>query len=158
MKNSIDILDAIAARHGGCSDYRIAKLTGIGAGKISAVRNGRCSLSRAHCKRAALALGVEAGALIAITQAEQEDDPEIRESLLRVAGRGLVAALALSVLTLGTPIGPQPKAATGPQEAAGDCLLCQIGKRRRRPILRLPRLAGLRFARQQLTEVSRLAA
>lgn len=28
MKTSIDILDAIAAAHGGCSDYRISKLTG----------------------------------------------------------------------------------------------------------------------------------
>lgn len=158
MKTSIDILDAIAAKHGGCSDYRISKLTGIGAGKISAVRNGRCSLSRAHCKRAALALGVEAGALIAITQAEREDDPEIRESLLRVAGRGLVAALAFSVLTLGTPTGPQPRAATGPQNAPADCLLCQIPSRRRRRMLRVGGAGGLRPARQLVMRFSSRAA
>lgn len=92
MKNSIDILDAISRAHGDCSDYRIGKLTGIPHSKISGIRAGKCSMSRTNCKRAALALGVEPGALIAIAQAEREEDEEIAASLLRVANRGLAAA------------------------------------------------------------------
>ena len=97
MKNSIEILDAISRAHGDCSDYRISKLTGIPHSKISSIRAGACSMSRANCKRAALVLGVEPGALIAITQAEREEDEEIAASLLRVANRGLAAAATTAV-------------------------------------------------------------
>lgn len=143
MKTSIDILDAVSRAHGDCTDYRIAKITGISPATISSIRAGRCALSRANCKRAALALGVEAGALIAITQAEREDDPEIRESLLRVARRALAAAAVVAAVGLGAPSGQVAQAATGPQEAGANCLLCKIPRRRSRQTLRLPGRAGL---------------
>jgi hypothetical protein len=106
MKNSIEILDAIARAHGDCSDYRISKLTGIAPAKISAIRNGHCSMSRANCKKAAAILGVEPGALIAIAQAEREEDQEIAASLLRVANQGLAAAVVAATVT--------------------NCLLCKV--------------------------------
>jgi len=62
---------------------------------ISHVRAGRRGLSRAQCKIAAEILGVEAGALITIVAAEREDDAELRASMLKVAARGLAAAVAL---------------------------------------------------------------
>ena len=109
MKNSIDILDAIARAHGDCSDYRISKLTGIPQNKISGIRLGRCSMSRANCKRAALVLGVEPGALIAIAQAEREEDAEIAASLLRVANHGLAAAAATAAVCLLCKVKPGRK-------------------------------------------------
>ncbi len=111
MKSSIEILDALSARLDGATDYRIAKITGIPTAKISAVRAGACSLSRVNCKRAALTLGVEPGALIAIVQAEREEDPEIRESLLRVATRAMVAAVLVAAVGLGGT--PQTAEAAG---------------------------------------------
>lgn len=152
MKTSIDILDAVSAAHGDCTDYRIAKITGIPPATISSIRAGRCALSRANCKRAALALGVEAGALIAITQAEREDDPEIRDSLLRVARRAMAAAAVAAAVGLGAPTGLQPQAATGPQNAAGDCLLCKVPRKRRRTSIRRPGPAGLLQAARGLTD------
>lgn len=76
MKSSVDILDAIAKKLGGASDYRIWKETGIYHGTISSVRAGRCSLSRENCAKAAEILGVEVGALIAIVTAEREENTE----------------------------------------------------------------------------------
>lgn len=143
MKNSIEILDAVAAKLGGVSDYRIWKDCGIYHGTISSVRAGRCTLSPANCAKAADILGVEVGALIAIVAAEREEDESIRESLLRVADKGLkiaaqvgkasrrkVAAAALLAVGLQVaPIPPAQASAAAPQSAA--CLLCQISSPRR---------------------------
>jgi len=68
MQTSKDILDAVAKKLGGASDYRIGKETGIRQGTISNIRNGKCSLSADGCAACADILGVEAGALIAIAR------------------------------------------------------------------------------------------
>lgn len=72
MQTSTDILNAVAKKLGGVTDYRVAKETGIHQATISSVRAGRCSLSRESCAKAAEVLGVEVGALIAIVTAERE--------------------------------------------------------------------------------------
>jgi hypothetical protein len=117
MKNSIEIIDAIARAYGDCTDYRVSKITGIPPQKISRIRAGKCSMSRANCKKAALILGVEPGALIAIAQAEREEDPEIAASLLRLARVAL--------------------AARAPQETDRVCVLCKV-----LPVTKRPPTAG----------------
>jgi hypothetical protein len=113
MKNSIEIIDAIARAYGDCTDYRVSKITGIPPQKISRIRAGKCSMSRANCKKAALILGVEPGALIAIAQAEREEDQEIAASLLRIANQGLAAAAVAATVT--------------------NCLLCKVVTGNKRP-------------------------
>lgn len=140
MKNSIDILDAVAAKLGGVSDYRIWKDVGIYHGTISSVRAGRCSLSAANLAKAADVLGVEVGALIAIVAAEREEDQEIRDSLLRVAERGMKIAAqagrasrrkvaAAALLAVGLQVVPTPPAQAAVQQPAA-CLLCKVSSRR----------------------------
>jgi len=144
MKNSVEILDAVAAKLGGVSDYRVWKETGIYFGTISSVRAGRCTLSPANLAKAAEVLGVEVGALIAIVASEREKDQDIRESLLRVAERGMKIAAqvgkasrrkvaAAALLAVGLQVAPTPPAqasAAAPQSAA--CLLCKVSDPQRR--------------------------
>lgn len=109
LKSSTDIIEALARRLGGVSDYRVSKELGIPPQVISSVRAGRRGLSRSQCKSAASILGVEAGALITIVAAEREDDAELRASMLKVAARGMAAAMLLGI---GLASAPQPAQAT----------------------------------------------
>lgn len=127
MKSSVDILDAIAKKLGGASDYRIWKDTGIYHGTISSVRAGRCSLSRDNCAKAADILGVEVGALIAIVTAEREENPAIRASLLRVARKGMAAAAMAAAVGLSAAPSP-PVSAAEPGQS-----VYYVKSRRRRP-------------------------
>lgn len=131
MQSSVDILNAVAKKLGGVTDYRIAKETGIPAATVCSVRAGRCSLSRENCAKAAEVLGVEVGALIAIVTAEREENPDIRKSLLRVARKGMAtAALAAAV---GLSAAPSPPAAA----QYGDLfIMSTVGGGRRRPTRR----------------------
>lgn len=152
MKNSVEILDAVAAKLGGVSDYRIWKDVGIYHGTISSVRAGRCALSPANLAKAAEVLEVEVGALIAIVAAEREEDPDIRESLLRVAERGMkiaaqagkgsrrrAAAAAMVLVAAGVVAGvPAPAQAASATAEAGSLFIMSTRTRRRRTRRRSP--------------------
>lgn len=150
MKNSVEILDAVAAKLGGVSDYRIWKDVGIYHGTISSVRAGRCALSPANLAKAAEVLEVEVGALIAIVAAEREEDPDIRDSLLRVAERGMKIAAqagkgarrraaAAVVLAAGVLAGaPGPVQAAIPTAEAKGLFIMSTQHRRRRTRRRAP--------------------
>lgn len=126
MKNSIDILDAIAKKLGGVSDYRIAQVTGISSAVISTTRAGRRPLPPSALKLAAKVLEVESGVLIAIVEASKSDDPEIKASLMRLANVGMsggrppskkvrrtatAAAILMAAAGMSAP-SPAPAAAT----------------------------------------------
>lgn len=131
MQTSKDILDAVAKKLGGATDYRIGKETGIRQGTISNIRNGKCSLSAEGCAACADILGVEAGALIAIATAERQDDPDIRKSLLRVARKGMAAAALTAAIGLSAAPLPPAHASSAPQQP-GQCLLCKVTRTRDR--------------------------
>lgn len=135
MQSSNDILDAVAKKLGGVTDYRVAKETGIRQGTISNVRTGKCQLSPEACAACADILGVEAGALIAIVAAERTDNPDIRKSLLRVARRGMAAAALVAAVGVCTAPAPPALASTAPQH--DDLFIMSTGGgKRRRPIRR----------------------
>lgn len=102
LKNSADILDALSRALGDCSDYRIAKELGTTTQNVSHARAGRRGLSRQQCKIAARILGCEPGALITIVAAEREEDRDLAASMLKVAARGMAAALLMGVCTIGS--------------------------------------------------------
>jgi transcriptional regulator with XRE-family HTH domain len=141
MNSSIAILNAVQSKVGCTSDYQLSKVSGIHQATISSIRAGRCSLSRVNCAKAAEILGVEVGALIAIVTAEREEDQSIKESLLRVADKGLRIAAsagkgarrraaAVVLLTAGAVAGPS---LPSPVSAADSpsCVLCKVSRRRR---------------------------
>lgn len=135
MQSSVDILNAVAKKLGGVTDYRIAKDIGIHQATISSVRAGRCSLSRENCAKAAEVLGCEVGALIAIVTAEREENPDIRKSLLRVARKGMAAAALVAAVGVCTAPAPPALASTAPQH--DDLFIMSTGGgKRRRPIRR----------------------
>jgi len=125
MQTSNDILNAVAKKLGGATDYRIGKETGIRQGTISNIRNGKCSLSADGCAACADILGVEAGALIAIATAERQENPDIRKSLLRVARKGMATAALTAAIGLAAAPVPPAHASSAPQQQ-GQCLLCKL--------------------------------
>lgn len=131
MKNSIEILDAIAKKLGGASDYRISQVTGISSAVISTTRAGRRPLPPSALKLAAKVLEVEAGVLIAIVEASKTTDPELKASLMRVARKGMAAAALTAAIGLSAAPLPPAHASSAPQQP-GQCLLCKIPPRRRR--------------------------
>ena len=131
MKSSVDIVNALAKKLGGVTDYRVAKETGIPQSTLSSVRAGRCSLSRENCAKAAEVLGVEVGALIAIVTAEREENPAIKQSLLRVARKGMAAAAIAAAVGLSVAPAPPAHAASATQQA-GPLFIMSTRRRRQR--------------------------
>lgn len=152
MQSSVDILNAVAKKLGGVTDYRIAKDIGIHQATISSVRAGRCSLSRENCAKAAEVLGVEVGALIAIATAEREENPDIRRSLLRVARKGMATAALVAAIGLSAAPAPPAQASTAPQQG-GNCLLCKLSAGRCRCERRNPQRAPSRTRRRPRREI-----
>lgn len=126
MQTSNDILNELSRRNGGCSDYAICKMLSVGTGVLSAIRNGRRSLSRNQCKQIAQLLDVEVGALITVTEAERESDPEMKASLQRMAQRAFAAA------TVAMIIGNASIAYPPPAQAAQDAMCIMLNRKRRR--------------------------
>lgn len=118
MNNSPDIIKAIQEKHPEngvpCSVYRVAKLLKAEQSMIYSVMAGRRSLPKSLLIPASELLGVEAGALAAITAAEREKDLALRASLLRVGNGAMTAALAFALAV--------PMAVA---KALG-CILCKI--------------------------------
>jgi len=131
MKNSIEILDAIAKKLGGASDYRISQATGISSAVISTTRAGRRPLPPSALKLAAKVLEVEAGVLIAIVEASKTTDPELKASLMRVARKGMATAAIAAAIGLSAAPLPPAHAASAPQHP-GQCLLCKVTRTRDR--------------------------
>jgi hypothetical protein len=146
MKNSIEILDAIAKKLGGASDYRISQATGISSAVISTTRAGRRPLPPSALKLAAKVLEVEAGVLIAIVEASKTTDPELKASLMRVARKGMAAAALTAAIGLSAAPVPPAHASSAPQQP-GQCLLCKVRRR--------PTRAGKTPEKQELVSTNR---
>lgn len=132
MQTSNDILDAVAKKLGGATDYRIGKETGIRQGTISNIRTGKCSLSAEGCAACAEILGVEVGALIAIATAERQENPDIRKSLLKLARRGMQAAAMTAAVGLSAAPSPPAQASSAQQQTGHLFIMSSHGGGRRR--------------------------
>ena len=108
MHTTNQILDAIAEKHGGASDYRLSKL--LGASSPSVVvhwRKGRSSLSLDYALKAAALLGWDSAYVVACVEAERaakdarlENTDEIRATWEKIAQRFKPAAAILAVFFL----------------------------------------------------------
>lgn len=107
MHTTIQILDAISAKHGGATDYRVSKLLGTSTGALANWRTGRTTLSHDYALRAAAILDWDPAYVMACMEFERaekdarlEATDEIKATWSKIAERFKPATLAVLAATL----------------------------------------------------------
>lgn len=129
MTNAIRYLDALKARMGGVSDYRLAQILGISKQRLSKYRNEEDSFGTETAEKVAKALEIDPDEVVVAVQIDRAKTPEERarwESILKKC-TSLSAALLLAFAVAGTPAPAQ----------ASDTRMCIMSNRRRAMIRRL---------------------
>lgn len=135
MHSTIEILDAIKARHGNATDYKLAKLLGVSRQQVSNYYNParHDSLSEEGAIVAANLLGVDAALLIAAIHAEKAKSEGARNVWKDIVERlGGVAACVLIAAGLGAE--PSPAHASQP-EAGPHVYYVKSNKGERSPVI-----------------------
>ena len=105
MTNAIRYLEALKARTGGASDYRIAKILGVTQQTVSKWRTERDSFSTTTAEKVANALEIDPAEVVLAAQIDRAKTPEEKalwESILKKC-TSLSAALLLAFAVAGTP-------------------------------------------------------
>lgn len=118
MKTTADYLDAVAARLGGASDYRVAMTLGVTPAAVCNWRKGRDSIGDDAALKVAELIGVEAAEIMIVAKAERAKNAAVKEAWESAyrALRGIAASLALAVVAL-FATSPPASAATGQSSA-----------------------------------------
>ena len=127
MQSTIEFLDAISTKHGGASDYRLAKLLGVTRGAVSAYRCKRIGLSDELALKVAAELNLDPVFVLACAHAERAKQPEIRAIWERVAVRvaaGVVLGIGIGGILAGMP--DAPALAQVSAQVGEVCILCKI--------------------------------
>ena len=102
MKTACDYLDAVSARLGGVSDYRIAMTLGITPQSVCNWRKGRDTIGEENAHKIAQILGIDPTEILLLGYAAKSKNALTRaalENAIRKLG-GMAACLALSVFAL----------------------------------------------------------
>ncbi len=100
MDTTNSLLDRVAAKHGNCSDYRLAKILQVVHGSISNYRAGRSHVSDEIALRVASELDLAPGYVLACMAAERAQTEELRRTwagVARVMTKARRAAAAVSL-------------------------------------------------------------
>ena len=127
MQSTNEFLNAIAAKHGGASDYRLAKLLGVTKGAISAHRCRGVGLSDELALKVAAELSLDPVFVLACAHAERAKQPEIRAIWERVAVRvaaGVVLGIGIGGILAGMP--DAPELAQVSAQLVEVCILCKM--------------------------------
>lgn len=111
MKTTIELLDAVKARHGLTSDYQLAKMMGFNTSRVSHYRGGRRLLSDETAIQIAELLNRPAGEVLALVQAERATSDVVKKAWSKaakaLAGTAVMilagSAMALAPLPAFTP-------------------------------------------------------
>jgi DNA-binding XRE family transcriptional regulator len=105
MHTTNQILDAISAKHGGVTDYRLAKFFGTSPQTVGHWRKGRSALSLDYALKAAELLGWEPAYVVACVERERaekdarlEATDEIKATWEKIADAFKPAAAILAVM------------------------------------------------------------
>lgn len=111
MTKTVDLLDALKARHNLTSDYQLAKFLGVKQSTISNYRTGRTCLDDEMALRVADALSVNPLYVIAVAHAERADRQaneqvqSLWEAIAKKAAGAAVSVLLGFGLSLHSPDG-----------------------------------------------------
>lgn len=101
MQTVNELLDAVKARHGIGSDYKLARFLGLTEGAVRNYRHMRSMPDELACVKIAGALDLDGDVLAAQVQAQRARDEETRAFWQRIAARlqaGAVHSALLAVL------------------------------------------------------------
>jgi len=118
MKSTVELLDAVRARHGLSSDYQLSKILEIRPTAVSNYRVRRSFLDESVCVKVAKLLELDAGYVLAVVAAERAHSAEIRKAWEKAAKvlAGTAAALLAGCALALAPLpyaGPTAIAAPG---------------------------------------------
>lgn len=158
MHTTTQILDAIAEKHGGATDYRLSKLLGTSPSAVNNWRKGRTALSADYALKAAALLDWEPAYVLACMEHERaeklEATDEIKATWEKIAQRFKpMAAAILAVILLAGLLPSQEVRAAGVTHVtsavytlcavAALCRLAWCVAQIRRVIVRPARLAAV---------------
>lgn len=105
MNTSIQFLDAVKAKHGGISDYALAKLLSVSQPTVSRYRSKKGTLDDLVCFRVAELLELEPAAVLAAVHAERAKTEKEKTAWKLIYERlgGVAASVALAVLLAPSP-------------------------------------------------------
>lgn len=160
MHTTPQILDAIAAKYGNCSDYRISKLLGTSTGSVGNWRVGRSALNPTYAVKAAVLLDWEPAYVLACVEHERaakderlEQTDEIRATWEKIAERFKPASLAiLAAMLLGASLSVQDVRSASGAPLRGQSIHYAYYERRRRWRERM-----LRFLSESVLQDFRMA-
>lgn len=144
MRDINEVLDAVKARHGLTSDYKLAMFLGLGDANVRNYRHGRSLPDEKHCAKIAEALGEPPYVLIAEMQAHRARTTEARSLWEQLANqlRHAVAAVMFVVGAAMLVIAGSPttaEASTGSAQthsSPGLCIMLNRVRRVRRAVAR----------------------
>ncbi len=131
MQTTLEFLAAVADKHHGASDYRVAKILGVTRATISGLKHGRSYLGDETALKVAAELGVEPGYVLACVYAERAtraDAPEVRKAWEKLAARVAAAVvLGVGVGGLVAVLAPEVSPALlAVANLSGSSVLCKI--------------------------------
>jgi len=97
MQTTTDFLDAVKAKHGITSDYKLSKIIGCTHSSISHYRSGKSRLDENTACKVAELLDIEPGFVLACIAAERAKNEKVRNAWMWTAQHlgGLAAVLAI---------------------------------------------------------------
>lgn len=138
MDTTASLLDRLAAKYGGASDYRLAKILGIQDSAISNYRHGRSCLGDEVAVKVAAELGEPAAYVLACMMAERARTPTIRKiwadlarAMRKQAAAAVAAASVAGLLFVASP-GPAEARERSGLNAAGQSIHYALSRRRGR--------------------------
>jgi hypothetical protein len=141
MHSTPQLLDAISEKHGGATDYRIAKLLGTSTSAVTSWRKGRAAFSLDYAHKVAELLSWDPAYVVACVEWERaekdarlERTDEIKATWEKIAQRFKPAAAILAVWLLVALAPNQVVRADG--GTASQCPSIHYAKRRRRSWIR----------------------
>jgi transcriptional regulator with XRE-family HTH domain len=135
MRSIDEVLDAVKARHGLASDYKLAQFLGMGDANVRNYRHGRSLPDERAVQKIADALGEPPYILLAEIQAQRAHSDEARGLWERMAEqlKHVRHAVATVMLVMGlamlfaapSPQGAQAATTQTPSAAGSLCILCK---------------------------------
>ena len=138
MTTTLQFLDAVKARHSIESDYKLAKLMGVGQQTISNYRNRKSTMDDSMVLKVANLLEEDPGIVLAAVHAERAKRPEEKAAWLSMFNR-LSAAASLAAVGVALAV---PAPAEAAQTEAPKAALMIMSNRKRPPIKAIDFLLG----------------
>lgn len=120
-----ELLNAAKAKLEINSDYALAKVLGVGKGRIGNYRAGSCKPDEQACFKLAEILEVDPAAIIAAVRLEGEKEPTKREFWRRQSARYALGAGVIAALLAGSV---QANVGVSDLSSLTDYVLCEIRK------------------------------